>query len=151
MKKIKFKTILPDLLIAKPTNSNRSIPQWFRDFPRVINGVETVKACMPFLDALTTGYTLYLSADVYFENFGIDAFNDLTLVDEKNIPYFDATKRQKITLSPTKSGTGWFWKTNNLENFADAGDIKGMTKKINGGFIGLEEREKKYKAVLAVF
>ena len=63
MKKIKFKTILPDLLIAKPTNSNRSIPQWFRDFPRVINGVETVKACMPFLDALTTGYTLYLSAD----------------------------------------------------------------------------------------
>lgn len=46
---------------------------------------------------------------------------------------------------------GWFWKTNNLESFADAGDIKGMTKKINGGFIGLEDREKRYKAVLAAF
>jgi len=29
------------------------------------------------------------SADVYFENFGIDAFNDITLVEEKNIPPFD--------------------------------------------------------------
>ena len=46
---------------------------------------------------------------------------------------------------------GWFWKTNNLESFADAEDIKGMTKKINGGFIGLEDREKRYKAVLAAF
>ena len=46
---------------------------------------------------------------------------------------------------------GWFWKTNNLESFADVGDIKGMTKKINGGFIGLEDREKRYKAVLAAF
>lgn len=44
---------------------------------------------------------------------------------------------------------GWFWKTNSLSAFADAGDIKGMTKKINGGFIGLEDREKRYKAVLA--
>ncbi|MFZ9265037.1 MAG: glycoside hydrolase family 19 protein, partial [Polynucleobacter sp.] len=39
---------------------------------------------------------------------------------------------------------GWFWKTNNLASFADAGDIKGMTKKINGGFIGLEQRQALY-------
>ncbi len=29
------------------------------------------------------------SADVYFENFGINAYNDITLVEEKNIPRFD--------------------------------------------------------------
>ena len=46
---------------------------------------------------------------------------------------------------------GWFWKTNGLAAFADVEDIKGMTKKINGGFIGLEDREKRYKAVLALF
>jgi len=46
---------------------------------------------------------------------------------------------------------GWFWKANSLSSFADSGDIKGMTKKINGGFIGLEDREKRYKAVLAEF
>ena len=29
------------------------------------------------------------SANVYYDNFGIDAFNDITLVEEKNIPHFD--------------------------------------------------------------
>jgi putative chitinase len=41
---------------------------------------------------------------------------------------------------------GWFWKTNALSTFADAGDIKGMTKKINGGYIGLEARQALYDA-----
>ena len=52
---------------------------------------------------------------------------------------------------PAARSAGWFWKTNNLSSFADAGDIKGMTKKINGGYIGLEDRERRYKAVLACF
>ena len=43
---------------------------------------------------------------------------------------------------------GWFWKVNNLASFADAGDIKGMTKKINGGFIGLEARQALYDKIL---
>jgi putative chitinase len=41
---------------------------------------------------------------------------------------------------------GWFWRTNSLSTFADAGDIKGMTKKINGGYIGLEARQALYDA-----
>lgn len=41
---------------------------------------------------------------------------------------------------------GWFWKVNALSTFADAGDIKGMTKKINGGYIGLEARQALYDA-----
>ena len=36
----------------------------------------------------------------------------------------------------------WFWETNNLNKEADAGDIKLMTRKINGGYIGLEDRIK---------
>lgn len=46
----------------------------------------------------------------------------------------------------------WFWKTNGIANFADANDIVGMSKKINGGTIGLEDRKLRYskaKAVLA--
>jgi putative chitinase len=46
---------------------------------------------------------------------------------------------------------GWFWKANNLSAFADAGDIKGMTKKINGGFIGLEQRQALYDTCVASF
>jgi putative chitinase len=44
----------------------------------------------------------------------------------------------------------WFWKKNNLEKFADADDIVGMTKKINGGTIGLEDRQKRYNAAKSI-
>ena len=45
----------------------------------------------------------------------------------------------------------WFWKTNNLNQFADSGDILTMTKRINGGTIGLEDRIKHYNHALEVF
>jgi putative chitinase len=45
----------------------------------------------------------------------------------------------------------WFWESNNLNVEADAGDIKKMTKKINGGYIGLEDRIKHYEHALHVF
>ena len=45
----------------------------------------------------------------------------------------------------------WFWETNNLNQFADTDDIKTMTKRINGGFIGLEDREKHYNHAKHVF
>lgn len=44
----------------------------------------------------------------------------------------------------------WFWESNNLNRFADVGDIKGLTKAINGGFIGLEDRVKHYQHALHV-
>lgn len=47
----------------------------------------------------------------------------------------------------------WYWKTNNLNRFADNEDIKGLTRAINGGYIGLEDRIKKYnhiKTILSV-
>lgn len=45
----------------------------------------------------------------------------------------------------------WFWETNNLNQFADTGDIKTMTRRINGGLIGIEDREKHYAHALHVF
>lgn len=47
---------------------------------------------------------------------------------------------------PAARSAGWFWKTNNLSAFADVEDIRGMTKKINGGLIGLEQRQALYDA-----
>jgi putative chitinase len=43
---------------------------------------------------------------------------------------------------------GWFWNSRNLNQLADIGDLKTMTKKINGGFIGLEDRIKHYEHAL---
>lgn len=39
----------------------------------------------------------------------------------------------------------WFWETNNLNQWADRGDILTLTKRINGGTIGLEDRIKHYE------
>lgn len=44
----------------------------------------------------------------------------------------------------------WFWETNNLNKWADEGDILTLTKRINGGTIGLEDRKKHYEHALHV-
>jgi len=44
----------------------------------------------------------------------------------------------------------WFWETNNLNQWADKGDILTLTKRINGGTIGLEDRIKHYNHALHV-
>ncbi len=45
----------------------------------------------------------------------------------------------------------WFWETNNLNQWADKGDILTMTKRINGGTIGLEDRTRHYEHALHIF
>jgi len=44
----------------------------------------------------------------------------------------------------------WFWESNNLNQWADKGDILTLTKRINGGVIGLEDRIKHYEHALHV-
>ncbi len=44
----------------------------------------------------------------------------------------------------------WFWETNKLNQWADADDILTLTKRINGGTIGLEDRIKHYKHALHI-
>jgi putative chitinase len=45
---------------------------------------------------------------------------------------------------------GWFWSTHNCNNLAEAADWVGLTKKINGGTIGLDDRIKHTNEALAV-
>ena len=44
----------------------------------------------------------------------------------------------------------WFWESNNLNQWADKRDILTLTKRINGGTIGLEDRKKHYEHCLHV-
>ena len=44
----------------------------------------------------------------------------------------------------------WYWEQNNLNRFADANDTKGLTRAINGGYIGLEDRVKHTEHALHV-
>ena len=64
----------------------------------------------------------------------------------------DFVAHPELLLEPEYAArsAGWFWKTNKLNSFADAGDILGLTKRINGGTIGLEDRKKHYDHALHV-
>lgn len=64
----------------------------------------------------------------------------------------DLVERPELLLTPQYAAlsAGWFWDSNRLGDFADRDDFVGMTKKINGGTIGLADREARYKAVLSV-
>lgn len=44
----------------------------------------------------------------------------------------------------------WFWEQNNLNKFADSRDIITMSKRINGGTIGMEDRIQKYDKYLKI-
>lgn len=44
----------------------------------------------------------------------------------------------------------WFWTTKKLNQYADNNDLDSMTKKINGGYNGLDDRKKKYRHALSV-
>ena len=54
----------------------------------------------------------------------------------------DLVSNPDLLLEPLYAArsAGWFWRANKLSTFADQGDIEGMTKKINGGTIGLQDR-----------
>jgi putative chitinase len=45
---------------------------------------------------------------------------------------------------------GWFWNKHNLNDLADKSDIETMTKRINGGLIGLDDRKAKIAKALII-
>ncbi|MCJ8270571.1 MAG: LysM peptidoglycan-binding domain-containing protein [Psychrosphaera sp.] len=45
---------------------------------------------------------------------------------------------------------GWYWDTRKLNQYADNDDIKAITKRINGGYHGLADREEKLQNIKAV-
>jgi putative chitinase len=46
------------------------------------------------------------------------------------------------------SSAGWFWDNNNLNSYCDKDDFVTLTKRINGGTIGLEDRKHHYHIAL---
>lgn len=44
----------------------------------------------------------------------------------------------------------WFWSFNKCSEFADRQDIEGLTKRINGGLIGIADRKARFNKVMEV-
>jgi putative chitinase len=72
------------------------------------------------------------------------AFADSIETPVEDIPAYLAT------FEGAAQSACWFWESNNLNRWADAGDIKELTRRINGGYIGLEDRIKHYNHALHV-
>ena len=71
-------------------------------------------------------------------------FADSIETPVEDIPEFLATFEGAV------QSACWFWEANNLNQWADKSDILTLTKRINGGTIGLEDRIKHYEHALHV-
>jgi putative chitinase len=49
---------------------------------------------------------------------------------------------------PAAMSAAWFWQANGLNALADKSDVAAMTKRINGGDIGLPQRQALFKAAM---
>jgi len=67
--------------------------------------------------------------------------SDLGISVEDTVAYLE-------TPAGAVSSAGWFWDQNNLNQYCDSGDFVMLTKRINGGTIGIEDRQEKYKLAL---
>jgi len=66
---------------------------------------------------------------------------DLGISLEETVAYLE-------TPAGAVSSAGWFWDNNNLNQYCDKDDFVTLTKRINGGTIGLEDRKHHYHIAL---
>jgi putative chitinase len=66
---------------------------------------------------------------------------DLGISIEETVAYLE-------TPAGAVSSAGWFWDNNNLNQYCDKDDFVTLTKRINGGTIGLEDRKHHYHLAL---
>ena len=67
--------------------------------------------------------------------------NDLGMSLADTIAYLE-------TPNGAVASAGWFWDNNKLNQYCDSGDFVTLTKRINGGTIGLEDRKHHYHLAL---
>lgn len=66
---------------------------------------------------------------------------DLGISIEETVAYLE-------TPEGAVSSAGWFWDNNNLNTYCDKDDFVTLTKRINGGTIGLADRQHHYELAL---
>lgn len=82
MKQVNFYSEDVRVQILHPKPASRFLPEWFKKLPGVSKGTETIKKCMPFLDAMTSGYMLVLAADVNFDGVEFEEISKIPMVSK---------------------------------------------------------------------
>jgi Family of unknown function (DUF6065) len=110
-------------VIAPPVRATEFIPEWYRKLPThvPVDSIEdhrqTVKRCMPFVDAMTTGFILTTLADIRFKlSDDGSTINDSTdfpvnLIAAHGIRQIEGSTHEKDKSIPLKFANQWVVKT----------------------------------------
>jgi hypothetical protein len=79
-KKIKFRSSNINLELSQPRPAYKTMPDWYRTIDGVVEGHETIKKCVPFLDAMMAGYSIVTTADVYYDSQGFQEISKMPMV-----------------------------------------------------------------------
>jgi hypothetical protein len=116
-KKVKFHSVYPQFDVPKPGPSYKVVPSWYREMEGVEGTKMTIKKCVPFLDALTSGYTISLAADTQFT---ADGFVNLSKADTVSLHHPDQISG--VPIPPEYSTQPYKW-----ENFFIMSTPKGYS------------------------
>ena len=75
--------------------------------------------------------------------------NTMNFAKTKNMTAEQAAE-YLITFDGAVESGCWYWKVNNINPWCDSGDVEKVTKIINGGYNGLEDRKSKYALAMKV-
>lgn len=95
LKKIKFFATASGYNLPDPSPASKNIPEWYRDLDGVVDGIESIKKCVPFLDGFLSGYVITSPASVYFGKEGVLESSEIKVVDahdKKQIHGFEVPK-----------------------------------------------------------
>jgi hypothetical protein len=111
-----------ELLFQAPKSAKAYIPNWYKntpvkseknmDFDEIGIPQLNIKHCMPFIDALTTGYTLETPYDVMiYEEEGILKYTTASVVDSPNMNIIGHRSHANVTDFDGFYETEMIWKT----------------------------------------
>jgi hypothetical protein len=111
-KQIEFQLIhdFPDHIVVPPLPAKKTLPNWFKGMPVEHESDQTVKRCIPFLDAMSVGYTMLTHLDVVLSQ-DMSGKIDLIFLDEahKNLtkrwPPIETHPMRQVVGSPLESLT----------------------------------------------
>ena len=114
MKKVTFHSETTSLDVLKPYPSFKSVPKWYRKMDGVVDGVMTLKKCIPFLDSMTAGYTIPLPSDIEWnkEEKLFYSNSKLSLTSMHELVQIEGVEiSEDYEPIPHKWNSNWFMKT----------------------------------------
>ncbi len=99
-----------DMCLDAPKPASEHVPEWYRHSQRFTNGKmesspgglnKDIKLCVPFLDAMISGYCIELASDIFIERNN----NGVGFLSQGEIEVFKMRPKDTASLLPRPSGT----------------------------------------------